>query len=721
MALAPLTQGEARFDVAEDELRRARLVIGPTIPKERSIHEPTLETLRKLRAQEPVWRYEKGKATYDIGPIAEIFWKWWLWCQCPVRGRVMKPVWTGGVYLELPVCNARVHICEVDRFPIIIWKLPDYEIWRLRDEFLDVIRWPIPIPDPEPDPWPIDPGFIDPVPPGITLDAGRSALRNRLNLVALNPQPEPPMYIGTRLTRTAMLKDSPAILDQLEPKAKLAITSSSVATVRQALIDHADLLIPWLCHWRWLWPYFYSCDEVAVVTTDSHGRFEADVWYLCAGDHPDLYFWVEASIGGAWETVYRPPIACYTFWNYICGSDITIRVTDPRVTGCVDVPVVIGKKIVVKTIGRNISMGEILKVGSGTEEGLSIPTMVGGPPGKPSPFGGSLEPRVDFGDGITPAIATHYRWSYRKLGSVSDSDWKVLDRPVNRHYEEPTPPFSPPIYKSAIIGPDPAVIGLYFKIRPDLPAGVLDPEVLDERYDLASAYFDTHLLPDAEQGIKYELKLELFKPAGGAMQRVDLTAAGIELWEMTSEAPLSAPTYVTTAPPADRIMTVPGVPGPHTVAYRLVLHVDNRPCSGSVQEEKLTGGVGAGACGFLEYVAGNEVTLSFSATHPGDFAWFEFWTVRVATGLPSGSASGYVDVSSANGFNQISGVFSKPIGVATLLNEGVVAPEVACTRAAFAERLYVYALATDGYWRLSGLDAPRPGQVGTRAFAITPA
>ncbi len=45
-----------------------------------------------------------------------------------------------------------------------------------------------------------------------------------------------------------------------------------------------------------------------------------------------------------------------------------------------------------------------------------------------------------------------------------------------------------------------------------------------------------------------------------------------------------------------------------------------------------------------------------------------------------------------------------------------------CTRAAFAETLHVYALATDGYTRLYGLDAPdtSAGQIDIKAFAITP-
>lgn len=742
VASAPLKDGEARFSLEESAVKRAQLAIGPVIPKQRSSAEPRLDTLKHLQAIEPGWRFERDKLVYDLGHIPELYWKWWLWCRCPVRGKVVKPVWTGGVYMELPVCNARVHICEVDRFPWIIAKLPDPIIWRLRDELLDKIRWPLPIPDPGP--WPIDPGFIDPVPPDIRVRDSTIRVLSRAEAVALNPQPLPPrtaQAVAIRdaslinpqpeppgklaeLSSAAMLKQLPAIVDRIESKALTALASNSVAVVRQALIDQVALIIPWLCHWPWVWPYFYFCDEVAVVTTDAHGHFSADVWYLCSGDHPDLYFWMEASIGGSWETVYHPSVPCHTYWNYVCGTDVTIRVTDPRVTGCGDTPEVFGKKIVVKTIGRKVSMGEIVRRGVGIDpdpdEGLFVRDasdfILGS---KRSPFGATLEPRVDFGNGITSAVATHYRWSYRKLGSVVDSDWKVLDRQVSRHYRETSPPGAPVVYKSVLVGPDPTTSGLYFKIRPELPASGEDWEVLDERYDLASAYFDTASLPLADQGLKYELKLELFKLVGVAMQPVDLTAAGIEIYEITDPAPLSGGTYVTSPPTADRILTVPGVPGSHTVAYRLVLHVDNRPCYGTINMELLTGGIGAGRCGFLEYHPGNAVTLSFQAGHPGNFAWFSFWGVRVHTALPSATASGFVDVAAANGFNRAGDIFSKSIPVATLLTENEVLPpgETSCSRAAFAEGLHVYALASDGYSRLTYLDLP----TDLRAFALTSA
>lgn len=72
-----------------------------------------------------------------------------------------------------------------------------------------------------------------------------------------------------------------------------------------------------------------------MAPTDEQGCFDTIVFYPCAGDHPDLYFWVEYFIGAAWTTIYHPnPICCHTRWNYPCGNEVLLRVTDPRVILC---------------------------------------------------------------------------------------------------------------------------------------------------------------------------------------------------------------------------------------------------------------------------------------------------------------------------------------------------------------------------------------------------
>ena len=75
-----------------------------------------------------------------------------------------------------------------------------------------------------------------------------------------------------------------------------------------------------------------------------------------------------------------------------------------------------------------------------------------------------------------------------------------------------------------------------------------------------------------------------------------------------------------------------------------------------------------------------------------------------------------------NGFARSGDLFTKAVAVSTLFTEALPVGETPCKRAAFAESLHVYALATNGYARLSYLDAPRPDdatQVALRAFALT--
>jgi hypothetical protein len=547
----------------------------------------------------------------------------------------------------------------------------------------------------------------------------------RFDEVALNPQPLPPKERAVRLSPANIRAfdpqpDPPQVkFAELPFEVHSALRSASTAVVRDALIQNAALIRIYWCYWDWLWPWFrYRCDEVAMIETDENGRFDTTIHYPCFGDHPDLYFWVECSIGEVWETVYRPSYRCHTYWNYACGTDVTIRVTDPRVHGCGERPELLGKKVVVKTIGRQVSMGEIYRDSPVPAEKAKEGQVVEGwiHTDKPSPFGATLEPRVDFGSGLAPAGITHYRWSHRPLGSADDADWQVVDAPVSRHYRETSAPGDPVVYKSVQIAPDVTVPGYHAVIDPVLPAGGEDFEVLDEGFDLASAYF----LTDGLAPGKYELKLELFRNVAGVMQRVDLTAEGVELYEITDPAPLVEGSYTTTAAAADRVLVDAGTG--HVVGYRLVLHVDNRVCFGTIADVTI-GGVPAGPCGFLEYTNLSDLArIAFRASHPADFASFHFRVVRVTTQIDEATASGLVEAAAVNGFARAGDTFSKEIDINTLMTSGIVLGNTPCTRAAFAEALHVYALATNGYGRLDGLDAPRladPAQVNLRAFAIT--
>ncbi len=732
LASKPLKEGSVQLSLAPEQLRTARIYFGPEDPRQKGEKAITLDDMEQLHAYEAVWKFDPDQWFYELLPIPEYLWRWWFWCSCRVRGQVLKPVTVAGVTLELPVCNVRVHICEVDAIWWIIPRLPDPILVRLRDELLYEIDHPRPIPLPDPPPFKIDPGFIDPSPENIA-EVNR-AINSIGARVALNPQPLPPKAMaGEAVLRSrvnvAEASGHTAPLD-LETRARLS--TPVIPLLRQALQDNIALIQPYLCIWYWLWPYFCRCDEIAVLTTDANGRFDTTIWYFCFGDRPDLYFWVEALVGGSWTTVYHPnPICCYTYWNYSCGSDVRLLVTDPRVVPCGNPPPDLpGLQVAVLSIGQNVSMSEI-PVDS-TSGAPYSGTASEGLANSSNPFGGQLEPRVWFSRSALLAIGvTHYRWSYRQLTEgdgttpVSDS-WHAMDRQVIRHYAVINPITSALSFPAYPLGPDPAYPGVnLFQIQPiNAPTGrPEDWAPIDAHEDLASAFFQSYLTQggDASLGAgKYELKLELFNTSGAMPVAVNLTTSGIALKVANVPAPFGSGTVTTSdADNNHRFLNGSG----ETVAFRLVLHVDNNVCTSALYPISGAGLSVDADCGFIQYQPGTNAHISFMAAHPHDFATLSFSTVRgTATDVPDADAAGQLDAGTValNGFARSAGsVFSKDVAVNTLLTVNTTAGHTPCTKAAFSEMLIVQAMATDGWQLLSYLNpSPNPKQA---AYALEPA
>jgi len=515
-----------------------------------------------------------------------------------------------------------------------------------------------------------------PDPPG---DLRRVSLRfdDAVSRVALNPQPLPP-------------KEALAVPLELHT----SLLSSSATTVRRTLAANWQLLIPWFCIWRHWW-WWFRCDEIAVIDTDGYGHFERLILYPCHGDHPDLYFWVEYDLGAGFQTVYHPSIACHTYWDYVCGSEVTIRITDPRVPGCGEEPDLPGKQVVVLSIGPNVAVREV---------GANGLTNFG------EPFGASLEPRVDFSrSALIGSGIPYYRWSYRRLtgpdGTTPDvGAWTPMLRDVYRHYKDGTSRPSERMGPLPTTGPGAAPAPNLFRIRPLASPSGDEWIVLDEHVDLATAYFDTGALPgnpvftpgtgwsdDLAAGL-YELKLELFDNAGNLVH--DWAAHGIDLRITDQDAPFGTGSVTTSpAPAANRLVS-----GGHVDGFRMVVRVDNNRCSGEIHP--IGGDVTPdAACGFHLYDPGDDAGLSFTARHPNNFARYGFGTGRGSgPAIPVASTSGMVGAADGNGFGAGAGfLYSKDVPVASLLG--------ACANAAFWERLDVYALATNGYSTLSGYNA----------------
>ena len=744
LASRPLKDGYVQLPLSLDQARTARIFFGPEQPQGRGEESPTPDTMTRLHAYEVTWKFDPQTRAYELLPIPEFLWKWWFFCSCRVRGQVLKPVNIGGSISDQPVCNARVHICEVDPIWWIIPRLPDPLIIRLRDELLKELEFPRPIPLPDPPPFEFDLGFVDPSPENIaianrgTLSALQNTLLNPGSLVGFNPQPDPPgTPVYSRVDQVA-LNPQPlppreifTNLMSLNVETRSAFTSPSVSLVRQALQNNISLIRPYLCIWPWLWPYFCRCDEVAVLTTDAQGRFDTTIWYLCFGDHPDLYFWFEYNVGGTWTTVYHPnPVCCHTHWDYVCGSEVTLHVTDPRVVPCGEPPIDLpGKAVAIMSMGPGVSLHQIPVNSTGASplsgtatEGLAYGT---------NPFGGQIEPRVQFSrSALIGSGITHYRWSYRQLtegnGVTPISDgWHVMDRQVIRHYQVFDPITSSFIYPPYPLGPDPAYPGMaLFQIQPiNAPTGrPEDWAPIDDHEDLASAFFMSHTTRggDASLGAgKYELKFELFNTSGALPTVVNLTTSGIALDIANVDAPFGSGTITTAL--ADDHYRIKNAAG-ESIAFRMVLHVDNNVCKSALYPVSGMGLHVDADCGFIQYQPNTTAHLSFMVSHPHDFVTFSYSTVRgTAIDVPDADAAGQVNAGAAalNGFARTGNIFSKDVLVNTLLTVNTPLGHTPCTEAAFSEMLIVQAMATDGWTLLSYLNpVPNPSQA---AYALEPA
>ena len=719
----PVKDGRFELDLDAGRAQSLSLSIAP-VRSDLGDALPTSGQLDRLRAYEPVFTFDPKVRKYDLKAIPSDLIRYWWFCFCRVRGQVVKPVGGGGVTVDMPVCNARVHICEVDPIWIILERLPDPDIFRLRDELLKVIDRPIPVP-PEP-PWPDGPG-PGPIGP-INVEP--------IELMDLDVE-------GTQLPRSFEAGEQPVVTAsfaetaapvaqtlaaQLPVESRLALSSPAVQSVRRALIDNAILIYPWLCWWWWIWPWWWRCDEVAVVDTDANGRFDVTIAYLC-NDQPDLYFWVEYCINGVWTTVYAPWRPCGVYWDFDCSSEVTIRITDPRVPYCDGHDSPEGNVVVVKTIGNDTSISEILGSAAGAREGLTVGE--GGFAGIDSPFAGTLELRADFGDTLFASGVTQYQWTYHQIADAAGNP--VVDTPtamtdiVVRHYR--TFSGGNPIDLPYQIGPN---AGNLFEVwnpaSSTTPVGDHLWQVDDAHVDLVTGYFDTGSLdpnrspsthPDDIKAGLYELRLELFHANG---TRVDWTAESIGLFEANVPAPFGGNPMTTQAsPPEHELLAVASDPEPtgHLIGFRLHVHVDNSYCGAAIFDVT-SGGSASGPCGFIDYLPNATAHVSFVARHVHDFAMFWFQIDKGSSGevVPASvDPWAQTGVSPVNGFvRNASWIWAKDVpirGANSLVDSPTPCPD---GRAAFAETIYVAATATDGWQRATWLDA----SATPKAFALDP-
>ncbi|MAU00386.1 MAG: hypothetical protein CL608_24860 [Anaerolineaceae bacterium] len=667
----PVEKGTAAVELPEAlNGRNVDVILGPQV--EEGQPAPTAAALKRMGAYVKPTRYLVEKPELELNIPVGIF---PTWCLCFVHGRLVKRVTLpDGTIGEWPICNARVHICEVDYIPLVIAKLPDPLILQLRDDLLDklkVIPWPVP---PIPDPGPL----------------------------RLAEQVEAPQLTAFSASSAGQQQSITALA-----------SVTAVSQMRYQLANLSEIIKIYLCDFLYLWPFF-SKNCFTTVEVDSEGRFSAIFAYDC-DDKPDLYFWVEQFHEGAWHTVYKPSLGCGTHWNYDCGSEIVLNV--PGAEACQEPPYDIPPGVTLFVLPHAIGHTPIWGIPAGAppapdgwvrpdgyvnyHTGSSLGWLYN------APFGGTLNFVHDDSYFIPSDDIKYYRYSYRRANPGSpntgadDSSWTPITRPLERGYRME---YSDklPTYESYPVGP--VTVGSQsglFEFKPQTPpARPTDPSTVVAREwtrgnlgETAASWDTTVPAPPlsadntTDDSGDFEVKIELFDSAGNQVMP-------------------GASTFRFLARNADgtttRLATSAEIAGG---AYVLQVHVDNNHVSADLPQPSIGGVAASDDCGFLRYEPGDLVHIRYLATHPNDHAVFRFGIKRGSNTLDSASTlAPYVETAAASApttslpYNKVSDYYRRNFTPVELVGT--------CVDAAFAASLHIYGKATNGRDRL-GIDASR--------------
>jgi len=676
----------------------------------------SIEELENYKPYEPILNVGKDNKL-SILPIPSAISQFWPFCNCRVTGKVSKWFHVGNTWVDRSVCKARVHICEIDSILWWIYRIPDYIIAKIPQAILnpnEIIKFPIPIPDPSP--------FVS--------DELSSVASLRSQNI-FNTQSAEEIQMATA-----------ASLPELGIDIRQNLASGNLNLIRDTIAKNYAILHPWFCLWPWWWPYFYRCKELAVVYTDANGRFDANVSYWCFSDKPDIYIWVEYMINGAWTTVYNPPIPCNTFWDYACGTNINIQITDPRVPGdcCCDCPIP-GELVWIRTVGSTsvahinqtsyLQAPPLQSVGYdriGLTDAAAIydpwflPTSIGD---YKRPFGASPSLYMGFGSDLPNTEIYYYRWRYKQIANaqlltVSDIYKALLPigGAVNKGYEYTyIDSHGDTQFGANSVKLGPFTIGsndnLYIipPVQPNMaPFSVPETSPLwqEQTYYMNTMSFDSTQLKNGimagGDGL-YEFELQLFDKSGNLLSNIPKATFKIPDYN-NSDFSVNAP---------DGLLENPT---PTTVnAFNILMRIDNAKCNAYIFTVNVNGSPASlDCCGFVKYKSGGvdaDLDLSFLATQPNNFAVFSFGVNEGTCGaVPNANANGMV-IDSAFGYTLSGGIYDKDFTPAQLLGTCFNDDK---GKAAFAETLSVIAMATDGTYRVTANDAPY--QVA--AFALEP-
>lgn len=705
LATARVNEGENTLDLdlRPELLRKARVFVLPAPEDDTFIKKMSLAELEHLEAYQPMLRFnENGQLQFERLP-GHLLDRWW-WRRCCVRGQLTNRLPIDGIMQEFPVCNATVHLCRIERLPRFIQRIPLDLLDRFRWRLLDPI--PVPLPDPFPFPRP------EPMP---------------------RPLPEPPrpfnINTNARLLSANTGQENLSAISGLRHQLQHARREELPQIIAKDYLQ----LWPYFCHFPFLWPYLYRCIEIASVQTDSNSRFEACFWHQNWIDQPDIYIWAEYPTAGSMETIYRPSIPCYTYWNYACGAEINVQLQDDRIFPSCGKPLA-GTGMAVRGIGHSSSPKHIAQNLSHT---ISVPgktnwrtvglsnfkTGSSDLPEQPSqlyqqhlrPYTGSFPILGQFGDALPNEPVSYFRWLYRKthnetLSINPSASWKVLPIDgLSRNYTYPVLDGGTLDFRSGAYSLGPVEIdgGPVFKIPP------FDPQQADVEGVTPSAnplarwnhYERVHIGQINSNRLDgdglYEFRLQMLDQHGNPAN----------LSPSFFRVPQQGVGGDTEAMPAAYLRTL--VSG---TVFQIRLRIDTATTHVAINEVSFPAHPESEMtdCGFMEYDSlADALQLSFEATHPQDFAIFSFNLERgrkqstgshFALGDTRGMVSG-----SAPPYTLTAGQYRGSFAVSNLLS--------GCgSQAAFAQVLNIQGLHTDGHQ--AGVFFRK---TAINAFALTPA
>ncbi|MBS1903616.1 MAG: hypothetical protein JSS75_07940 [Bacteroidetes bacterium] len=717
---------EARLKTPAPTLKGgAKIFIAPGLPKGTEASSFNERDLRKAGAYQ-VTKAFTDRTFIDVSRIPSGALKPWFWGNCLISGNITKDFFIDGQWKTLPVCNARVHICEVEtelvlpHIPIYYRQIPDWIIQEISDKFREVIKVVPPFP---PDPYRQSAASELARTQSSGKTAGREIARMQKMNVPLNSlRASEPLQESLRLQA----------LPPLPEEVAMAMSSGSVSAVRSALYDYHDILYPYICLWPWIWPWIYTYDEETIVYTDCNGHFELWENTLLEDGPLNLYFWVEVNINGQWVTVYKPALPCHTYWNYDCGSVISIKITDPRVMPCNCDDQAVGEIVWFKSIGWNATALHIEQNDLNTVNVQGVNMRNVGctdiiDAHRISPFGSRLNFRLLFGDGLPTNTITHYRWKKTRikdenLNDILNPPTTVINGAVSKDYYVITQVAGHFHFEthSVTLGADGAGENIGYKIphwdiyqEPLVPAADKALTIQWTSPDFWSASLDSHSLQDG----LYRFDLELLHlDNNGVFQVVSVPKQVFQVSDYNNTGnSVDAPNYD---------LRLDGGNLNNALSLSFKVRIDNAPCVADIQDVLLTDGAGnlvyqngqpvkSGKCGFIQYTnLAQGVRISYIASHPRNFATFSFSVIKGNNTESTGvAANGYV-ISGVDGFALSGGVFTQDVPIQQLLGT--------CPgQAALSENLYVAALATDGTYRLYNDGSEVYDASDVNAFAVS--